>query len=186
MTNKRVAQIDHVEKGVEVTTSEGGVFRGTLVVGGDGVHSAVREQMTLIANKLQPGYFPPGEQDRVPCYYKCSFGIAQGVEDYATGELTNIRAKGWSGISISGPENRVYWFIFQRLPEPRYGKDIPKYTKEDELQFVRAPQSPGDAVAYMCTGERVLGFPDHRQDHLRANLLQKDFFYVNCITRSCL
>ncbi|KAL2276287.1 hypothetical protein FJTKL_01048 [Diaporthe vaccinii] len=38
---------------------------------------------------------------------------------------------------ISGSEGRLYWFFFSRLPETKYGKAIPRYTDEDEAQFVK-------------------------------------------------
>ncbi|KAH9883260.1 hypothetical protein F4778DRAFT_803050 [Xylariomycetidae sp. FL2044] len=40
-----------------------------------------------------------------------------------------------SQLVISGPNKRVYWFLFVRLKEPKYGKDIPRYTKGDEAAF---------------------------------------------------
>lgn len=139
--NKKVVQIENSDDSVQVTTRDGSVINGSLVIGVDGVYSTVREQMKRIGNKLEPGYFPIGEDGDVPCYYKCSFGIAKDVEGYNPSEQNNIRAKGWSSLIISGPEGRVYWFIFQRLHEPKYGRDIPKYTKEDESQFVSMNRS---------------------------------------------
>ncbi|KAI5927509.1 FAD binding domain protein [Camillea tinctor] len=137
LLNMKVTRVDHIKGGVQVTTKDGRTIKGSLVMGLDGVHSTVRDEMMRIGNSQQPGYFPPGEPDRVPCFYRCSFGIAQNVDGYVTGEQNNIRAQGWSGLVISGPENRVYWFIFDRLPKPRYGSSIPSYTKEDEAQFVK-------------------------------------------------
>jgi 2-polyprenyl-6-methoxyphenol hydroxylase-like FAD-dependent oxidoreductase len=136
LLNKRVVKVENVEGGVSVLTGGGDTFKGTLLIGADGIHSIIREEMTRIGNQLHPGYFPPGEADRVPCYYQCSFGIAQNVSDYNPGETTNVRTRGYSMLVISGPENRVYWFIFNRLPKPRFGHDIPRYTKEDEIRFV--------------------------------------------------
>ncbi|KAI0600328.1 FAD binding domain protein [Biscogniauxia sp. FL1348] len=135
--NMKVTRVDHVDGGVQVTTKDGHKVQGTLVMGLDGVHSTVRSEMLRIGDQLQPGYFSPGEPDRVPCYYRCSFGIAQHVDGYVTGEQNNVRGQGWSALIISGPEGRVYWFLFDRLPEPKYGKNIPTYSKEDEAQFVK-------------------------------------------------
>ncbi|KAI0168098.1 FAD binding domain protein [Pestalotiopsis sp. NC0098] len=131
----KVAKLQPTDGGVQVITKDGQVVEGTIVVGADGVHSTIRDEMFRLGNKLRPGYFPAGEPDRVPCYYRCSFGIAQHVPGYANGELNRIWGEDWSGLTISGPEDRVYWFIFDRLPEPKYGSDIPKYTKEDEAKF---------------------------------------------------
>ncbi|KAK9776782.1 putative FAD-binding domain-containing protein [Seiridium cardinale] len=136
-TNMKVSKVQQADGGIQVITKDGKVVKGTLVIGADGVHSHVRQQMIRMGDEQQPGYFPPGESDRVPCFYRCSFGIAQHVVGYTPGEVNNVRAKGWSGLVMSGPEGRVYWFMHQRLHEPRYGKDIPRYTEEDELQYVK-------------------------------------------------
>ncbi|KAI1500210.1 FAD binding domain protein [Biscogniauxia marginata] len=137
LLNKRIVRVDHVDGGVEVITKDGEKFSGTLVVGADGINSVVRSEMWRIGNKLQPGYFPPGEEDRIPCYYKCSSGIAQNVPNWEPRSYNIVLGKRMSQLVVSGPGNRVYWFLFVRLPEPKYGKDIPKYSKEDEVQFVK-------------------------------------------------
>ncbi|KAI1491191.1 FAD binding domain protein [Biscogniauxia mediterranea] len=137
LLNKRIVRIDHVDGGVDVITKDGEKFSGTLVVGADGINSVVRSEMWRIGNKLQPGYFPLGEEDRVPCYYKCSSGIAQNVPNWEPRSYNIVLGKKMSQLVVSGPGNRVYWFLFVRLPEAKYGKDIPKYSKEDEVQFVK-------------------------------------------------
>ena len=37
----------------------------------------------------------------------------------------------------SGPDNKVYWFLFDKLPEAKYGKEIPKFTSADEIEFAK-------------------------------------------------
>ncbi|SPO06962.1 related to hydroxylase [Cephalotrichum gorgonifer] len=135
LCNKRVTGVDLVDGGVRVTCADGSVFPGSIVVGADGIHSAVRDAMTALGNKLQPGYFDP--QERVPCYYKCSFGIAQHVPGWVAGEQHLVTGRGRSQLVASGPDDKVYWFMFEKLPETKYDKDIPKFTKEDEAEFVR-------------------------------------------------
>jgi 2-polyprenyl-6-methoxyphenol hydroxylase-like FAD-dependent oxidoreductase len=137
LTQKKVTDVNLVKGGVEAICADGSVFTGTFLVGADGIHSAVRESMTELGHKLQPGYFDPSEKDRVPCYYRCSFGIAQHVPNWVPNEQHLVFGTGCSQLVISGPDDKVYWFLFEQLPEVKYGKDIPKYTKEDEAEFVK-------------------------------------------------
>ena len=149
--NQKVANVSLCEGGVEVTTKTGGVFRGSILIGADGVHSTVREEMFRIGHQLQPGYFESGEMDQVPCHYKCSFGIAQHVPNWIPGEQHVVLGRGRSQLVVSGPEGKVYWFLFVRLPEPRYGNDIPRYTKEDEANFI------GDHMSLPITDRVTFG-----------------------------
>ncbi|KAG8159142.1 hypothetical protein KVR01_010803 [Diaporthe batatas] len=54
--------------------------------------------------------------------------------------------------AISGPDSLLYWFFFNRLPETKYGKSIPKDMKEDEALFIKAnahlstATSPGNII----------------------------------------
>ncbi|KAB8228065.1 uncharacterized protein BDW43DRAFT_323334 [Aspergillus alliaceus] len=137
LLNKKVTGIDLIDQGVKVSAADGSVFTGTIVVGADGIHSNVRSLMVSLGNELQSGYFPPNEEGHIPCYYRCSFGIAQHVPGWISGEQHFVTGRGQSQLVVSGPEDRVYWFLFDRLPETKYGTDIPKYGKDDEAEFVK-------------------------------------------------
>ncbi|KAF4950450.1 hypothetical protein FSARC_13186 [Fusarium sarcochroum] len=135
--SKKVTDVKLVKDGVDVSCADGSVVSGTILVGADGIHSNVRKIMHNLGHTLEPGYFDPKEEDNVPCYYACSFGIAQHVPGWAAGEQSMVTGKGRSQLVVSGPDNRVYWFLFEKLPETTYGKYIPRYTKEDEERFVK-------------------------------------------------
>lgn len=135
--NKKVYQVKLVPGGVEVHTKDGDTFKGSIVVGADGIHSTVRTEMFRLASEIQPDHFDPEELEKVPCYYKCSFGIAKDVPNWKYDHLYMVQSDAASQLLISGPEGRLYWFFFSRLPETKYGKAIPKYTREDEAQFVK-------------------------------------------------
>ncbi|CAI4212079.1 unnamed protein product [Parascedosporium putredinis] len=136
LVGQKVRDIITANDGVEVRTTTGVSYRGSVVVGADGVHSATRKEMVRLAHERAPGYFPVGEEDRVPCYYQCSFGIAQEVESWPDGDQCFTLGREKSFLVASGPMKRVYWFFFSKLPQTRHGQDIPSYTKQDEAAFV--------------------------------------------------
>ncbi|KAF7562282.1 hypothetical protein G7046_g1870 [Stylonectria norvegica] len=141
MLQSQVHKIDYQESGVHVLTKDGRKYSGTMIIGADGIHSAVRQEMFRIAGEEQPGYFTAGEEDRVPCYYQCSFGIAYKVANWPRKEQSFTTGDRKAFLVTSGPEDRVYWFLFVKLPEAKYGSEIPKYTEKDESEFVKKHQA---------------------------------------------
>lgn len=137
----QVRRIETSDSGVQVSTQDGQTYHGTMVIGADGIHSVVRSEMLRIAEETQPGYFPAGEEERVPCYYQCSFGIAHKVAGWPQNEQCFTTGHHKAFLVCSGPDDRVYWFLFVKLPEVKYGKDIPRYSKEDEALLVKEHQS---------------------------------------------
>ncbi|KAK1726535.1 FAD binding domain-containing protein [Colletotrichum acutatum] len=134
LTNKRVVDVETTSTGVAVTTEDGSTHTGDILVGGDGVHSKVREEMWRIASVSDPIAFPQEERSIVQSSMKCIFGISKQPVNFppgATQESTFFR--GHLYLVISAPGGRVYWFLFHELGETKYGKDIPKFSKEDEL-----------------------------------------------------
>ncbi|KAH8899052.1 FAD binding domain protein [Thozetella sp. PMI_491] len=137
LLNHRIDRIELFDGGVEVDTADGQKLYGSIIIGADGVHSAVRQEMYRIGEMLEPGYFPSDEQDRVLCDYLCSFGIAQDVPGWVNGTQCQVTGRGTSQLVVSGPEKRVYWFFFSKLEETKFGKEIPRVTKEMEAEFIK-------------------------------------------------
>ncbi|OBS27896.1 hypothetical protein FPOA_01838 [Fusarium poae] len=131
-----VKSVSELDNGIEVTTDKGKVFKGDILVGADGIYSTVRKEMWRIGNEASPGYFPHDEWSKVPCYYKCIFGISNPIEELTKGTHYVYNDK-FSYLVMSGPGGKWYWFLFAKLPAPLYGKDIPKYTKEDEAKLAQ-------------------------------------------------
>lgn len=55
-----------------------------------------------------------------------------------------VLGQGHSYLVIAAPKDRVYWFLFDGLPQTKYGRDIPKYSQTDEEVLVGARR--GDPV----------------------------------------
>ncbi|CCT63537.1 uncharacterized protein FFB20_03024 [Fusarium fujikuroi] len=134
-TGEAVRSVVELEDGIKVITAKGKEFKGDILVGADGIFGTVRREMWRIANKASPGYFPDNEWSRVPCHYKCIFGISRPIEQLPKGAHPIYNDK-FSYLLLSGPGGKFYWFFFVKLPVPLYGNDIPRYTKLDEEQLV--------------------------------------------------
>lgn len=57
LTKKRVIKIETAEKGVQVTTTDGEMFMGDVLVGADGVHSTVRREMWRLGKEQNHSKF---------------------------------------------------------------------------------------------------------------------------------
>lgn len=66
LTKKDVQKVDLVLDGIVAKTSDGSSYEGDILVGADGNHSTVRDEMWKIADKLAPGWFAPDEHNRKP------------------------------------------------------------------------------------------------------------------------
>ncbi|KUI71629.1 FAD-dependent urate hydroxylase [Cytospora mali] len=136
MVNKRVERIDVNEENITVITKDGDSFTGDLVVGADGVHSKVRQQMWHVANQIQPGTFDEKEAASVPSYFKCIFGISKPGIMPDEMKAGHVLAPDCTVFILEGPGDRAYFFLNVLIPDgPKLGKDIPRYTKEDEAKL---------------------------------------------------
>lgn len=59
LTSKRVNVVEHGGDHVTVHTTDGSKYTGDIVVGADGIHSKVRQEMWRIANDAKSDLFKP-------------------------------------------------------------------------------------------------------------------------------
>lgn len=138
LLNKRVCNIDLGDDGVRVHTHDGDNFEGSLVIGTDGIHSAVRENMFRIAKKLQPGYFPEDPSSKVPSYYCAIYGVAKDVPGFRDTDVNTCIGYNSSHFSLPGIDGQVFYFVSEKWPKTQYGEDIQRcFTKEEEAEFVK-------------------------------------------------
>ncbi|CAH0028458.1 unnamed protein product [Clonostachys rhizophaga] len=133
---KKVAIVDMGEQGVKVTTADGDTLEGDILVGADGVHSRVREEMWRIGERIQPGVFLEDRESPVSCRYKCVFGISEMSEGLDSNEF--VCGDGHSYLISPGPGKRTYWFLFANTGNGLVDRDqIPRYTKDEETSLVQ-------------------------------------------------
>ncbi|VUC31552.1 unnamed protein product [Clonostachys rosea] len=180
LAGKKVKSIEAIENSVQVTTVSGETFYGDILVGADGIYSTTRQEMHRIAQKESPNYFPKDEWSKVPCDYRCIFGISQPTKRLSLGGIHFVLIKNKSYLVITGPGGRIYWFLFDKLPKTLYGNEIPKYTKEDELAL--AAECASDPITTEITfGEVYAGRTSSVLTPLHEYAFTK-WFYKRAIT----
>ncbi|OJD27062.1 hypothetical protein ACJ73_01550 [Blastomyces percursus] len=162
LTGKAVCNVTLLHDGVTVTTKDGSVYSGDIVVGCDGIHSEVRHEMVRLANDASPGHFPSREYDDMPCDYGCVFGVSKLSTAIPAGCFTSVPRHNNSYGILGGLHGRVYWFHFFKLHKRAYGTGIPRFTKEDELRHIE--KHKGDILA------PGLGFEDLIRGHIAYNM----------------
>ncbi|KAK1710004.1 uncharacterized protein BDZ83DRAFT_757651 [Colletotrichum acutatum] len=132
LTNKMVVTVDLSGEHVTVHTQDGAVYSGDIVVGADGVHSAIRSEMWRLSQESRSGLFKADAIDGLQSESKCIFGISKRPAGL-TGNAIQVNSffKSCNYMMLSAPDSRLYWFLFTSL-DRTCGKSIPKFTKEDE------------------------------------------------------
>ncbi|KAL4918439.1 FAD/NAD(P)-binding domain-containing protein [Aspergillus aurantiobrunneus] len=130
LTQKRVVSITRHEDEVEVATVDGSVFFGDMIVGTDGVHSRVRQEMFRHAEELgvEQEY---AVEEKVPATYGCIFGTSSGLPGIPRACLDFRVNRKSSTVLGSGPEDRTYWFFFKNLGRTFHDADIPQFGPND-------------------------------------------------------
>ncbi|KAK0099773.1 hypothetical protein ONS96_008269 [Cadophora gregata f. sp. sojae] len=147
LTSKRVTDAQVSKSGVVVTCKDGSSYDGDIVVGADGVHSAVRGMMQEYIDLLQPG---AAEKDRnsISAEYTCIFGLGKWPDGSAltVGDSHRTYGKDHSTLSFVGKDNVLYWFLFSKLDKRYHGKEMPQFSTEDMVDgvkpFTNMPMTP--------------------------------------------
>ncbi|PGH02637.1 hypothetical protein GX51_04520 [Blastomyces parvus] len=172
LVGKAVCSAALFHDGVTVTTKDGSVYSGDIVVGCDGIHSKVRQGMVRLANEASPGYFPSNEYDDMPCDYGCVFGISKLPTPIPAGCFTGALRRNHSYGILGGRNDRVYWFHFFKLRKRAYGADIPRFTKADELRHIEKHKR--DALTpSLCFADLIKGHVVYNMTALPEYTFQK-------------
>lgn len=125
LTSKKLVDIETNDSGVVVKCDDGSTYRGSMVMGADGVHSTTRRLMRDIALKENPSR----TWDPVNPYtatYQLLFGAFPLPSDSGLGY--DIQARDKCIMYLSGPK-RGWIFLYKRLPQPTSERTV--YTDED-------------------------------------------------------
>ncbi|KAJ2963555.1 hypothetical protein NQZ79_g1339 [Umbelopsis isabellina] len=127
LSGKHVQTIEDDKNGVTVTTKDGSVYKGDIVIGADGVWSRVRQSMWKAMER-------DGDTKVLTSEYSCLFGIAHGVNELPSGCVFNVYRPGTSFLVPTGKDGNTYFFYFERLDKKYRSPNIPRYTEEDAIK----------------------------------------------------
>lgn len=137
-TSKRVCKVDHTSSGVVVHCEDGSQFSGDIIVGADGVHSTVKHLMLQHIELSKPGTTKK-DSNSVSAEFNCIFGIGNPVKGPVTvGDSHRSYTKNHSTLSFVGRGGKLYWFLFSKMDKRYFGKDMPKFSKADMDEAVKA------------------------------------------------
>ena len=136
-TSRGVSKIIQSAGQAGVVTADGETFHGDILVGTDGIHSTVHREMLRLADQDKPRYFPESEPSNVPTEYCCIFGISHANDKFPKYTSQTIQGHDSSYLVGTGPNRRIYWFLFKKLPVTARGlyEKIPHYTKSKEMPW---------------------------------------------------
>jgi len=120
--DRKLVAMDARDTGVEVEFESGEKVRGDLVVGADGVHSAVRQLLysqlpSPVMNLLNP-FSHRDEWKAQPTRWTAVYGISRLLSvdlltEAGTMHLYTLRGAAGAYVTYSLPSNRLFWIIYE-------------------------------------------------------------------------
>ncbi|KAI0115704.1 FAD-dependent monooxygenase [Nemania sp. FL0031] len=124
-TSARVVSIEETDNHVVVTTSDGFSVTADIVVGADGVRSAVRKH---IDSSLLSGGSVLSAND---FNFSTVYGMSAPTEGIAPGERFAVYREQETVIGFTGQGGIVFWFVFEDLKKSTPLSQAPQYTEAD-------------------------------------------------------
>ncbi|KAF8858030.1 FAD/NAD(P)-binding domain-containing protein [Acephala macrosclerotiorum] len=150
--SKKVSSIQHNSDSVTVKCQDGTEFTGEFVIGADGIHSRVREEMQRYAKKTgSPGLMDEDEK-RITAEYNCFFGISQNMPSLHPGDSHTSTDIDHSSLLLVGHHGLPLFFFFSKMPQKYIGvSNIPRFTKSQLHSQIEESRD------FKVTGEVTLG-----------------------------
>ncbi|OCT53944.1 FAD binding monooxygenase [Cladophialophora carrionii] len=148
LLNKRVSRIDHKHKTATVQCKDGTTYTGDVIVGADGVHSIVRQEMFRHLEVNEPHLLDPSDKTAMSSEYKCMFGVSKPTSGLDrpgdVGIFNQVLGHDLSFLHSNDKSGRIFWFVFEKLDKKHQFPNIPTFTDDDAV-----------ALAHRCSSVQM-------------------------------
>lgn len=118
LLSKKLVDMQSDEEGVTVTCEDGSTYRGSIVIGADGVHSKTRKLMRKLALS-DDATQSWDEEDPFSAIYRCMWCSFPRCTE--AGETSDTQHKDRSVMYLSGRE-RGWIFLYEKMSEEKRGR----------------------------------------------------------------
>lgn len=138
---KRITKVDHNAKEVIVVCEDGTAISGDILVGCDGVHSKVRQELWRVSQLQDPTGVDPTDEEDMIAEYICLYGISSQTQGVTEGHIEVNYTEGFSTMVIGG-KGRVFWFLFEKLDKIWWVEFIQALESCTNIVVVSHPVAP--------------------------------------------
>ncbi|KAE8408378.1 hypothetical protein BDV37DRAFT_278869 [Aspergillus pseudonomiae] len=180
LTGKKVVKMQQTSTEATVHCLDGSTYTGDIVVGADGVHSIIHQEMCRHMEMMQLGDSLLSEDKRMVTQYRGVFGISNSVAGIREGEMHNVFVKGASILTI-GCKDHVFWIVGVKMERTYYAPEAVRFDQsqlENDLAFLMSK--------YVCAGVQ---FKEVYQRTIRCSHLPLEegiFERWNCGRVACI
>ncbi|EFX00609.1 FAD-binding domain containing protein [Grosmannia clavigera kw1407] len=119
---------------VTVTTTGGEIITGDVLIGADGIHSTVRQQLADEAAAAGKEAAATAMRSGFVSKYQCIFATAKNDEPQQfllPGMVHNVYYRGFSGVISAGVPGFAFWFLFVKSDQASRTPDTPRFSDAD-------------------------------------------------------
>ncbi|CAI7636575.1 unnamed protein product [Penicillium glandicola] len=131
LLRKRFIGAEHSAEGIIAHCSDGSSFRGTIIIGADGVHSTVRSSMWSHMRDDGLEAILSKDATAMTSQYSCVYGVSRAIAGIEDGIAHRTLGRGFSFLLTPGTKGLIYWFLFAKMERKYQGPHIPRFNKSE-------------------------------------------------------
>lgn len=128
LVGKKVSFIEHEADSVFVHCLDGSVYEGDIVIGADGIHSKVRQEMHRIADKKSPGLMDD-DKELITAEYKAIWGTSKHNALLKTGGMHVASDIDHSSLLFVGKDSLPMWIFILKMDRKYQASELPRLTQ---------------------------------------------------------